>query len=75
MVLEKLIGILSEQMDIPKEELHAETSLINDLEVDSLDVEEMRMAVEDEFNVEIPDEELENLKTIGDVAEYVQNNM
>ena len=75
MVLEKLKSILAEQLDVPPEELNAETSLIDDLEVDSLDVVEMLMSVEDEFNVVIPEDEIENLKTIGDVAEYIQNNM
>ncbi len=75
MVLEKLISILATQLDLPQEELNADTSLIDDLEVDSLDVVEMLMSVEDEFNVVIPEDEIENLKTIGDVAEYVQNNM
>ena len=75
MVLEKLISILATQLDLPQEELNADTSLIDDLEVDSLDVVEMLMSVEDEFNVVIPEDEIENLKTIGDVADYVQNNM
>ena len=42
---------------------------------DSLDVVELLMSIEDEFEVEIPDEEIEKLKTIGDVVEYIQNNM
>ena len=75
MVLEKLISILATQLDLPQEELNADTSLVDDLEVDSLDVVEMLMSVEDEFNVIIPEDEIEKLKTIGDVAEYVQNNM
>ena len=51
------------------------TKIAEDLEADSLDVVELLMSIEDEFEVEIPDEEIENLKTIGDVVEYIQNNM
>ncbi len=75
MVLEKLKEILAEQLDINKEDLSADTNLIEDLEVDSLDVVEMMMSIEDEFDVEIPETEIENLKTIGDVVDYIQNNM
>lgn len=52
-----------------------DTKIAEDLEADSLDVVELLMSIEDEFEVEIPDEEIENLKTIGDVVEYIQNNM
>ena len=52
-----------------------ETKIAEELDADSLDVVELLMSIEDEFDVEIPDEEIENLKTIGDVVEYIQNNM
>ena len=52
-----------------------ETRIAEDLGADSLDVVELLMSIEDEFEVEIPDEEIENLKTIGDVVEYIQSNM
>lgn len=72
MILEKLIQIISEQLDIDVEKLSADTALTDDLGVDSLDIVEMLMTVQDEFDIEIPDEEVENLKTLGDVAKVVE---
>ena len=74
MVFEKIKEILAEQLDADPEEMTMDTKIAEDLEADSLDVVEL-MSIEDEFEVEIPDEEIENLKTIGDVVEYIQNNM
>jgi len=75
MVLEKIKKILAEQLDVDVEEMTADTKIAEDLGADSLDVVELLMAIEDEFDVEVPDEEIENIKTVGDVAEYIQNNM
>ena len=75
MVFDKIREILAEQLDADAEEMTAETKIGEDLGADSLDVVELLMSIEDEFEVEIPDEEIENLKTIGDVVEYIQNNM
>lgn len=75
MVFEKIKKILAEQLDVDAEEMALDTNIAEDLGADSLDVVELLMSIEDEFDVEIPDEEIENLKTIGDVVEYIQNNM
>ncbi len=75
MVFDKIKEILAEQLDANIDEMTADTRIGEDLGADSLDVVELLMSIEDEFEVEIPDEEIENLKTIGDVAEYIQNNM
>lgn len=75
MVFEKLKEIIALQLDIDGETLTPETKILEDLGTDSLDVVEMLMSVEDEFNVEIPDEKIEDLKTIGDVVEYIQDHM
>lgn len=75
MVFEKIKTILSSQLDVDAEELSLETKIAEDLGADSLDVVEMLMSIESEFDVEIPDEEIEKLKTIGDVVDYIQNNM
>lgn len=72
MVFEKLTEILADQLDRPQDSMSMETSIAEDLGADSLDVVEMLMAVEDEFDVEIPDEEVEGLRTIGDVVNYIQ---
>ena len=75
MVFEKVKEILAEQLDADPDEMTMDTKIAEELEADSLDVVELLMSIEDEFDVEIPDEEIENLKTIGDVVEYIQNNM
>ncbi len=75
MVFEKIKEILAEQLDADAEEMTMDTKIAEDLDADSLDVVELLMSIEDEFDVKIPDEEIENFKTIGDVVEYIQNNM
>lgn len=75
MVFEKIKEILAQQLDIDASELTMDTRIADDLGADSLDVVEMLMTVEDEFEIEIPDEAIENLKTIGDVTEYIQNRI
>lgn len=75
MVFEKLRTILAEQLDAEEESITLETDIADDLGADSLDVVEMLMAIEDEFDVEIPDEEIENLKTVGSVVNYIQDHM
>ena len=75
MVFEKLKEIIALQLDIDAESLTLDTKIIEDLGTDSLDVVEMLMSVEDEFEVEIPEEEIEDLKTIGDVVDYIQDHM
>lgn len=75
MVFEKIKKILADQLDAEESQMTMKTKIEEDLSADSLDVVELLMSIEDEFNVEIPDEEIENLKTIGDVVEYIQANM
>ena len=65
MVFEKVKAILSEQFDVEEDSITAETTLADDLGADSLDVVDLLMSIEDEFEVEIPDEEVENIKTVG----------
>lgn len=72
MVFEKIREILAEQLDADIEKITMETDIANDLGADSLDVVELAMSVEDEFNIEIPDEEIENLKTVSNVVEFIQ---
>lgn len=75
MVLEKIKEILAEQFDIEDlSTLNANTNIEDDLGADSLDVVEVLMSIEDEFKVEIPDEEIENIRTIGELATYIENN-
>ena len=74
MVLEKVKKILAEQFDVEEEKITADTSIINDLGADSLDVVDLLMSIEDEFEVEVPDEEIENIKTVEDLVKYIENN-
>ena len=75
MIFEKITQILADQLDADADSMTLETKIAEDLGADSLDVVEMLMTIEDEFEVEIPDEDIEGLKTIGDVTEYIQNKM
>ncbi len=75
MVFEKIKEILAEQLDADMDEMTMDTNIAKDLGADSLDVVELLMSIEDEFEVEIPDEEIENIRTIGELTEYIQNNM
>ncbi len=74
MIFEKLKEIISEQLEIDAETVTLETRLGEDLNADSLDIVEMLMSLEDEFGVDIPDEEIEKMKTVGDVVSYIENN-
>lgn len=72
-MLEKIKKITADSLGADVNTLTAETSFKEDLGADSLDLFEMVMALEEEFEVEIPTEDLENIKTIGDVEAYLQS--
>ncbi|MBE6728446.1 MAG: acyl carrier protein [Ruminococcaceae bacterium] len=72
MVFEKVAKLLAEQLDADYESITPDTNILDDLNADSLDVVEMLMGVEEEFDVQIPDDEIENLKTVGAVVDYIQ---
>ena len=74
MVLEKVKAILAEQFDVEEDKITADTDLQEDLGADSLDVVDLLMSVEDEFEVEVPDEEIENIKTVGSLVSYIEAN-
>lgn len=74
MVFEKVREILAEQLDIETEEITMESQIADDLGADSLDVVDLLMSLEDEFDVEIPDEEIENIKTVGNLVNYLESN-
>lgn len=75
MVFEKIKKLLADQLDVDENDMTMDTNIAKDLGADSLDVVELLMSIEDEFEVEIPDEEIENIRTIGELTEYIQNNM
>lgn len=74
MIFEKVQEKIAEQLGIDAEEVTLESSFIDDLGADSLDIVELLMALEEEFDIEIPDEEAEKLVTVGDVVDYIKNN-
>ena len=69
---EKVIEVIMEQLDVTREQCVPEASFINDLGADSLDLMELIMEMEENFDVEISDEELQNLRTIQDVIDYIR---
>lgn len=68
---DKVLTIVSQRMVINKGEISRETSFINDLNADSLDIVELIMELEDSFNLAIPDEEAEKIKTIGQAIDFI----
>lgn len=73
-MFEKIQEIIADKLSIDTEEITLDSSFIDDLNADSLDIVELIMALEDELEMEIPDEVVENFKTVGDVVEYVKAN-
>lgn len=73
MVFDKIRDIIVDQLDASADDVTAEASIIDDLGADSLDVVDLISSVEDEFDVEIPDEEDENIKTVGDIVSYIES--
>ncbi len=74
MVFEKLKTIIIEEFEIEEELIRMNTSLTDELDIDSLDLVDLVMTVEDEFSIELPDEALEGMKTIGDLVKYIEEN-
>lgn len=70
----KVISIVSEAANVEAGNIKAETSFVEDLNLDSLDMVEMMMKMEEEFGIEIPEDKTEDLKTINDVTNYLKAN-
>ena len=73
MVFEKIRAILADQFSEDEDSITMATDLVEDLGADSLDLADVLMAIEDEFEVEVLDEDIENIKTVGDIVEYIEN--
>ena len=73
-IFEKIRDLLAEQLDIPADSITPESDIIDDLEADSLTVLDMVMTLEDEVDIEIPDEDVEKLRTVGSVVSYVEDH-
>lgn len=74
MIFEKVKEIIAEQLGVDEEEITLESQIVDDLGADSLDVIELLMMFEEEFDIEIPDKDVDGIKTAGDVVEYIKAN-
>ena len=72
--VEKIRALLAEQLDIDPAKLTMDSDIMGDFAADSLDIEDMVMTLEDEFGIEVPDDAIENLRTVGDVVEFVDSH-
>lgn len=72
MTFEKIREIIMEQLNVDEDDVTMETHLMKDLEADSLDAVEIIMAIEDEFEIEIPDEDAEKFQIVSDIVKYVE---
>lgn len=74
MIFDKIRDIIVEQLGVDKEDITLATNLMKDLEADSLDAVEIIMAIEDEFELEIPDEQAEQFQLVSNLVKYVEEN-
>lgn len=74
MIFEKIAEILSSQLEIEKEQITLDSNLTDDLGASSLDLVDLAMSIEDEFGIEVPDELIETVKTVGDVVNFIEEN-
>ncbi|MGN0669024.1 MAG: acyl carrier protein [Oscillospiraceae bacterium] len=73
-IFEKVRDLIADQLDISDKDTITEgSSITDDLGADSLDVVDLVMAIEDEFSVEIPEDEVENIKLVGDIVKYIED--
>jgi len=73
-VQERVIDIVASQLGVGKEQITAETSFINDLGADSLDTVELVMELEEEFEINIPDDAAEKIQTVGQAVEFIEKH-
>ncbi len=73
MVFEKVKNILANQLKADEDSITMDTDIAQDLGADSIDVVELIMSLEDEFGIQVPDEKIEDIKTVGDIVNYIQD--
>ncbi|HIW54277.1 MAG TPA: acyl carrier protein [Candidatus Ruthenibacterium merdigallinarum] len=74
MVFERVREIICEQLDLEEDRVTLDSNILEDFEADSLDLVDLVMSLEDEFGIEVPDEQVENFHTVGDVVRYIEDN-
>lgn len=72
MVFDKVKDIIVDQLDVDEDKITMDASITEDLGADSLDVVDLIMSLEEEFDIKIPDEEVENVKTVGDIVKFIE---
>ena len=75
MVFDKIKEIIASKIQVDEDKITPETSLMKDLEADSLDAVEIIMGIEEEFNIEIPDSDAEGFQNVGDIANFVESKI
>ena len=74
MVFERIREIICDQLDLEEDKVIMDSDIMEDFEADSLDVVDLVMSIEDEFGLEVPDDQIENFRTVGDVVRYIEEN-
>ena len=74
MVFERIREIICDQLDLEEDKVTMDSDIMEDFEADSLDVVDLVMSIEDEFGLEVPDDQIENFRTVGDVVRYTEEN-
>lgn len=74
MIFDTVKTLLAEQLDANEDDITLDTSIIDDLSADSLDVVDLIMSLEEEFDLEVPDEDIETIKTVGDLVKYIEDH-
>lgn len=74
MVFDKVKELIVDQLDVEEDAVKMESVIIDDLGADSLDVVDLVMSIEEEFDMEIPHEAVEKIKTVGDIVSYIESN-
>ena len=73
-ILEGIREIICDQLDLEEDKVTMDSDIMEDFEADSLDVVDLVMSIEDEFGLEVPDDQIENFRTVGDVVRYIEEN-
>ncbi len=74
MVFDKVKALIVDQLDVDEDKVTATASITDDIGADSLDVVDLVMSLEEEFDMEIPDDAVEGIKTVGDIVKYIEDN-